>query len=105
MSSESSSLLTPEENALVQTVTGNRKQVRESRVPAHKRLCDYIFLVPQSKATAVVQLFQAHPDRHNWTKLRTGVACFVKDNVKKSYYIRLVDIGVSNTTPVLVHCI
>ena len=45
MSSESSSLLTPEENALVQTVTGNRKQVRESRVPAHKRLCDYIFRV------------------------------------------------------------
>ena len=43
---------------------------------------------------AVVQLFQATPDRHNWTKYRTGIACFVKDNVKKSYYIRLVDIGV-----------
>ena len=43
---------------------------------------------------AVVQLFQATPDRHNWSKFRTGVACFVKDNVKKTYYIRLVDIGV-----------
>ena len=41
-----------------------------------------------------MQLFQASPDRHNWTKFRTGVACFVKDNVKKTYYIRLVDIGV-----------
>ena len=48
----------------------------------------------QSKATAVAQLFQAHPDRSSWTKFRTGVVCFVKDNIKKSYYIRLVDIGV-----------
>ena len=43
----------------------------------------------------MVQLFQATPDRGSWSKFRTGVACFVKDNVKKSYYIRLLDIGVS----------
>ena len=54
-----------------------------------------VLLFRQSKATAVVQLYQAHPDRNNWSKFRTGVICFVKDNVKKSYYFRLVDIGVS----------
>ncbi len=49
----------------------------------------------QSKATAVVQMFHAHPDRSSWTKFKTGVLCFVKDNNKKSYYIRLIDITVS----------
>ena len=49
----------------------------------------------QSKATAVVQMFHAHPDRSQWTKFKTGVACFVKDNIKKSYYIRLIDLAVS----------
>jgi len=33
-----------------------------------------------------------HADRNQWVKFKTGVVCFVKDNVKKSYYIRLVDI-------------
>jgi len=36
-----------------------------------------------------------HADRNQWVKFKTGVVCFVKDNVKKSYYIRLVDITVS----------
>lgn len=71
-----SSSLTQEENDLLFTLIGNRKQ---------------------SKATAVVQLFQAQQDRSQWTKSKTGVVCFVKDNVKKSYYIRLFDLAVSNT--------
>ena len=50
--------------------------------------------VPQSKATAVVQLYQAHPNPKSWTKFKTGAICFVKDNPKKSYYIRLVDLTV-----------
>ena len=69
-----SDCLTREENDLLFTLIGNRKQ---------------------SKASAVVQLFQANPDRSQWTKFKTGVVCFVKDNVKKSYYIRLFDLAVS----------
>ncbi len=69
-----SSSLTQEENELIFTLVGNRRQ---------------------TKATAVVQMFQAHPDRTQWSKFKTGVLCFVKDNVRKSYYIRLFDLGVS----------
>ena len=43
----------------------------------------------------MVQLYQAHPSPKSWTKFKTGVVCFVKDNPKKSYYIRLVDLAVS----------
>lgn len=66
--------LTEAENELVFILVGNRKQ---------------------TKATAVVQMFHAHPDRGQWSKFKTGVVCFVKDNVKKSYFIRLYDLGVS----------
>lgn len=93
---DNSNLLTPEENALVHTVIGNRRQVMSPPLCIISPLSFALSLSRQSKATAVVQLFQATPDRHNWTKFRTGVACFVKDNVKKSYYVRLVDIGVSD---------
>lgn len=58
-------------------------------------------LITQSKATAVVQMFHAHPDHSSWTKFKTGVVCFVKDNSKKSYYIRLIDISVSYVVHVL----
>ena len=71
-----SSILTAEENEILFTIIGNRRQ---------------------SKATAVVQMFHANPpDRGQWTKFKTGVVCFVKDNVKKSYFIRLFDLAVSN---------
>lgn len=73
-----SNSLTQEENDLLFTLIGNRKQ---------------------TKATAVVQLFQANQDRNQWTKFKTGVVCFVKDNVKKSYYIRLFDLAVSIKVP------
>ena len=52
----------------------------------------------QTKATAVVQMFHAQPDRSQWSKFKTGVVCFVKDNVKKSYYVRLFDLPVSYKT-------
>eukprot|EP00731_Ephydatia_muelleri_P016672 Em0009g1096a len=51
--SVASQLLSQEENDLVVTILGNRKQ---------------------------------------WTKFKTGVVCLVKDNSKKSYYIRLLDL-------------
>ena len=50
-----------------------------------------------------------HAEQNQWKKFKTGVVCFVKDNVKKSYYIRLVDITVSlikwqNSTVPLLKC-
>ncbi|KAK7486732.1 hypothetical protein BaRGS_00022016 [Batillaria attramentaria] len=44
-------------------------------------------------ATGVVQLYLAEsPDRTRWNKRCCGVACFVKDNPKRSYFIRVFDI-------------
>ncbi|XP_077989435.1 actin nucleation-promoting factor WASL-like [Glandiceps talaboti] len=44
-------------------------------------------------ATAIVQVYQALPEsRTRWTKMQCGVACFVKDNANKSYYIRVYDL-------------
>lgn len=65
--------LTDEENELIFNLVGHRRQ---------------------TKATAVVQMFHAQPDRSQWNKFKTGVVCFVKDNVKKSYYVRLFDLPV-----------
>ncbi|XP_028413484.1 neural Wiskott-Aldrich syndrome protein-like [Dendronephthya gigantea] len=43
-----------------------------------------------SLATAVVQLHLALPkSQDRWTKQHCGVACFVKDNPKRSYFIRI----------------
>nr|WAW84863.1 WASP/N-WASP [Halisarca dujardinii] len=69
---EPSSLLTAAENESVFSNLGNKRQ---------------------SKATAVVQLFHAHPNPRSWSKVKTGAMCFVKDNPKKSYYFRLVDLS------------
>lgn len=44
----------------------------------------------QSLCTTVVQLFYTHPPYHSeWLKKGTGVLCFVKDNIKKSFFFRL----------------
>ena len=43
----------------------------------------------------MVQMFHANPDPSQWTKFKTGVVCLVKDNIKRSYYIRLIDLVVS----------
>ena len=50
----------------------------------------------QIKATAVIQMFHANPNKAFWTKFSTGIVCFVKDNTKRSYYIRLLDLKVSS---------
>ena len=39
-------------------------------------------------------MFHATPDKSTWAKYKTGVLCFVKDNTKKAYYMRLVDVNV-----------
>ena len=95
---DTSNLLTQEENDLVFTIIGHRKQVKH--MVAILVLTDCITCnghfppVIQSKATAVVQMYHASPTPTQWTRFKTGVVCFVKDNVKKTYYIRLVDITV-----------
>ena len=68
--------LSDEENELLFMLVGSRKQ---------------------SKASAVVQMYHAQVDNRPdnlWTKFKTGVVCFVKDNPKRSYYIRLYDLPV-----------
>ena len=45
----------------------------------------------------MVQVYHAHPDPGRWTKFKTGVVCFVKDNLRKSYYIRLLELNVSRS--------
>ncbi|XP_063745571.1 actin nucleation-promoting factor WAS-like isoform X3 [Eleginops maclovinus] len=46
-----------------------------------------------SMATAVAQLFMALPNSPSvWSLQHTGVVCFVKDNLQRSYFIRLFDL-------------
>ncbi|XP_059163977.1 actin nucleation-promoting factor WASL-like isoform X3 [Physella acuta] len=46
-----------------------------------------------SLATGVVQLYLAdQADRNRWNKRCCGVACFVKDSSKKSFFIRVYDL-------------
>ncbi|XP_070559703.1 actin nucleation-promoting factor WASL-like isoform X2 [Ptychodera flava] len=40
-------------------------------------------------ATAIVQVYVARPNPTKWTKKCCGVACFVKDNPLRSYFIRV----------------
>lgn len=41
-------------------------------------------------STAVVQLFVTEAAAHSaWTKKSSGVACFIRDSTKKSYFIRV----------------
>ena len=46
----------------------------------------------QSLSTAVIQLFIAtNSYPRNWQLVVTGVACFVKDSVRRGYYIQVFD--------------
>ncbi|CAK9290740.1 unnamed protein product [Gordionus sp. m RMFG-2023] len=46
-----------------------------------------------TQATAVVQVFLAEPPLYNgWIKKCCGIACFVKDNSRRSYFIRIYDL-------------
>lgn len=41
-------------------------------------------------STAVVQLYTTDGPAHSaWNKNRTGIACFVRDSSKRSYFIRI----------------
>ncbi len=53
-------------------------------------------LCVQTLCSAVVQVYGA--DRScNWVKRCCGVACLVKDNPQRSYFIRVFDIKVNGT--------
>ncbi|KAK6175850.1 hypothetical protein SNE40_014230 [Patella caerulea] len=48
-------------------------------------------------ATGIVQLYLSDlQDNYRWNKRCCGVAAFVKDNTKRSYYIRVFDLKVSD---------
>lgn len=54
----------------------------------------YTFYIFQTMSSAVVQLYAA--DRNcMWSKKCSGVACLVKDNPQRSYFLRIFDIKVS----------
>ncbi|XP_019850289.1 PREDICTED: uncharacterized protein LOC109581015 isoform X2 [Amphimedon queenslandica] len=64
-------LLSNEENQDIFTIVGARKEIR---------------------ATAVAQMYHAHPNPNNWEKFCTGVVCFVKENSQRFYFIQLIDL-------------
>ncbi|PIK33386.1 putative neural Wiskott-Aldrich syndrome protein-like isoform X3 [Apostichopus japonicus] len=46
----------------------------------------------QTEASAIVQLYLTElPDNKKWSMAGTGVACFIKDNRLRSYFIRIYD--------------
>lgn len=82
---------------------GNRSGPRDGQVDnvpsclLHSQENDKVFELLGRKcttlATSVVQLYLALPHSSNrWSKQQTGVLCFVKDNPKRSYFIRLYDL-------------
>lgn len=101
-----SKLLNAEENEQVFALLGNKRQVGTFHsfhlnfplyiAYAHTYNILILTLTPdstfrsQSQCTAVVQVFTTEPPAHShWVKLHTGALCFVKDNVKRSYFMRL----------------
>lgn len=56
-----------------------------------------VLLCFQSMATAVAQLFMALPHSPStWSLQHTGVVSFVKDNPRRSYFIRMFDLKVTS---------
>ncbi len=60
----------------------------------HSRRLSLALPLSQTLSSAVVQVYTA--DRNSsWNKRCCGVACLVKDNPQRSYFIRVFDIKVS----------
>lgn len=73
---------------------------RGSVIIANFKSNGYKFDVLQTMSSAVVQLYAA--DRNcMWSKKCSGVACLVKDNPQRSYFLRIFDIKVSFVLPSL----
>lgn len=43
----------------------------------------------QSLCTTIAQVYESDNSGHYWKKLNTGLLCFIKDNGKRSYYMRM----------------
>lgn len=53
-------------------------------------LCNAAICVWQTMSTAVVQLYKTEGPAHSaWLKRTSGIACFVRDSSKRSYFIRV----------------
>lgn len=101
-----SSLLKQYENDEIFSMLGRRCVVswKESapRVALEQVRASFFFLIfimtlLQTLATSVAQLYIAPPEnRRAWKKKVTGVICFVKDNVKRSYFLRMYSLVVSS---------
>lgn len=62
-------------------------------IQENERLVDLLGRRCVTLATAVVQLYMALPySPAHWSLQYTGVVCFVKDNPRRSYFMRLYDI-------------
>ena len=58
-------------------------------------LITVVCLLSQSLAATVVQVMQASPPAHNvWSKKCTGVLGLIKDNPRRSYFIRVYNLKV-----------
>lgn len=59
---------------------------------------NWLFLQFQSIASAVVQVcFADPPSRAQWNKRHCGVLCFIKDNYKRSYFLRVYCLDLQTT--------
>lgn len=55
----------------------------------NRQLFNLIGTKCKSLASAVVQVYFADPPgRNQWNKRYCGVICFIKDNIKRSYFLR-----------------
>ena len=43
----------------------------------------------QSRVTAVVKLYTADSNNNTWTELMTGVGCYVRDEVRRGYFLEV----------------
>lgn len=86
-------LLSREENQTVFDILGKGRQVREKKgklVKVGIKANSWSLL--QTLATAVVKLLVPTPNQSKWQVKEVGVACFVRDTTKKSYFIQVLSL-------------
>lgn len=68
----------------------------------NQRLVELLGYRKRSLATAVVQLFFAAPPNYDsWMKEQCGVATMTKDGVRRSYFIQVYDLAVSEVSKIV----
>lgn len=84
------------------SINGNRNPQRSQRKPPPQNAPSVLLNDQENRclfgllgkkcvtmATGVAQVFLANGNNGMWMKCCTGVCCFVKDNIKRSYFIRV----------------